>query len=307
MDMALRSISESERSYVSNLSTMLRNAPLDFIKENHVIEYLAIRGYYTLIDEAAAYINTIALDTIAVDTWPALFEMWRDYFIWKSDIENPMNGLTDELTMLIPDKLVKDADNRHVFLAMDNNIVDIEVNAALGAALSVYGEFSAHSDWAAIGRSIILSVLNITDDTGAAPAFLEMPNNGTHKIADGTESISASSLYFALSPSQFFPHAASISLENQNIWLWTVSPAVSATFENNALDIDVNFLLGETHYLIIRGIKPFSKIQLRGMDYRSDPQFESYNAPGWAYSGGEQTLLVKLVHRTENEKIRVFY
>jgi len=119
--------------------------------------------------------------------------------------------------------------------------------------------------------------------------------------------VPALTLYHWLALSAFYPHATSLGLPGEPMWLWTISPAVSAALDANVLTISVNFPAGETHYLIIRGLRPFAKIQLRGVDYRSDPQFESYNAPGWLYSPQEQALLVKLVQRTENETIKVFF
>jgi hypothetical protein len=54
-------------------------------------------------------------------------------------------------------------------------------------------------------------------------------------------------------------------------------------------------------------VKPFSRIQLRGIDWRSDPQFEQYNAPGWMYSAAEQTLMVKIVQQEELDHIKILY
>jgi hypothetical protein len=59
--------------------------------------------------------------------------------------------------------------------------------------------------------------------------------------------------------------------------------------------------------MLIRGLRPFVKIQLYGIDYRTDPQFERYDSSGWSFSSSEQTLLLKLKHRSQVEHIRVFY
>jgi hypothetical protein len=59
--------------------------------------------------------------------------------------------------------------------------------------------------------------------------------------------------------------------------------------------------------MIIRGIKAFTKIQLYNMDFRTDFQFERYDSSGWSYSTQEQTLIIKMKHRTAVEHIRVFY
>jgi hypothetical protein len=86
-----------------------------------------------------------------------------------------------------------------------------------------------------------------------------------------------------------------------------MSPSIAASFENNVLDIGVSFPVNQTHYLLIPGIGAFSKIQLNNMDYRSDPQFETYNSPGWAYSASERTLLIKLVNKSQLEHIKIFF
>jgi hypothetical protein len=86
-----------------------------------------------------------------------------------------------------------------------------------------------------------------------------------------------------------------------------VSSDVDAYFQNNVLDIYVSFPLGETHYLYITNVPYFSRIQMRGMDYRSDPQFEQYNAPGWIYSAAEMVLMVKMVQLSQVELIRLIF
>jgi hypothetical protein len=59
--------------------------------------------------------------------------------------------------------------------------------------------------------------------------------------------------------------------------------------------------------MMIKGVKPFKKIQLYNIDFRTDPRFERYDSSGWAYSESEQTLLLKMKHRAKEEHIRIFY
>ncbi|GHV35100.1 hypothetical protein AGMMS4952_27470 [Spirochaetia bacterium] len=93
------------------------------------------------------------------------------------------------------------------------------------------------------------------------------------------------------------------------IWAWTAGAGVTANFnqENNFLDISVNFPSGETHYMLIRGIRPFTQIQLYNIPFRTDSQFERYDSSGWAYSSSEQTLMVKMKHRLTTEHILIYY
>jgi hypothetical protein len=91
------------------------------------------------------------------------------------------------------------------------------------------------------------------------------------------------------------------------VWVWSISPQISAVQSGNALNIYVRFPAASPHYLYIRSVRPFANIQMRGVDYRSDPQLEHYNSPGWVYSAAEQTLSIKMVNRSEAELIRIVF
>jgi hypothetical protein len=94
---------------------------------------------------------------------------------------------------------------------------------------------------------------------------------------------------------------------NNGVWLWTVSPEINTSFQDSVLDFGITFPIGEAHYVYIFNVQPFSKIQIRNIDYRSDPQFEQYNAPGWLYSSGEKVLMVKILQRSSVEHIRIVF
>jgi hypothetical protein len=77
--------------------------------------------------------------------------------------------------------------------------------------------------------------------------------------------------------------------------------------EEGVLDVSVDFAAGETHYMMIRGLRPFTKIQLYGIDFRTDPRFERYDSSGWAYSASEQTLILKMKHKSPIEHVRIYF
>jgi hypothetical protein len=119
--------------------------------------------------------------------------------------------------------------------------------------------------------------------------------------------VSTARLYRLLAPGEYFPRAVGIGAVVNGIWAWTAASALSVTQEGNILDMAVSFPAGETHYMIVRGVKPFTKLQLYNMDFRTDSQFERYDSSGWYYSAQEQTLLLKMKHRTTVEHIRLVY
>ena len=58
--------------------------------------------------------------------------------------------------------------------------------------------------------------------------------------------------------------------------------------------------------MIIRGIRPFYRIQVYGIDFRSDPRFEIYNSSGYVYDERTRTLLLKIKHKKDDEDIVLF-
>jgi hypothetical protein len=190
--------------------------------------------------------------------------------------------------------------------------VDVAFNVRLGVALAAYGDKNGISSWVGIGRSLVLSALALTDDAGQLPAFLLVNDAGEIMAEEPgesgvTQTIEAAQVYPLLPLAVYYPRPVDLTAARDGLWLWTASPETQAVFQNNVLDVGVSFPVGWTHHLLIRGVDRFSKIQLRDIDYRSDPRFEEYNSPGWVYSVSERTLLLKMVQRSEEEHIRIFY
>ena len=200
---------------------------------------------------------------------------------------------------------------------------DTEFNLRLGKALLIYtdaltqatqggGQNSAQvngqiKSWAGIGRSLVLSALSMGDASGMVKTGLVISDTGEISESPQTSALTTARLYRILNPGDFYPRAVAIGATANSIWTWTAAQTVTASQDNNVMDIAVTFPAGETHYMIIRGVRPFTKIQLYNMDFRTDPQFERYDSSGWSYISQEQTLILKMKHKAEKEDIKIFY
>ena len=302
---ALKSKSDFEKTNLERLTRLFQTDKDAFLLEEKLFVYLAQRNYAALFDQAIQYIKTIQPDMLTVQLLPAVFEGWWAWSIWHPDEENPFEILVHQARLTAGELIKKDAENGDVFI-VDGQTADIAYNARLGSAITVYGESSGNNEWAALGRSLIISCLAYSNDSGGIPRLLQ-ENNGRFSVTDNTPTMEALQMYQLAALSDYFPHAVGVSTLVKGVWIWTMSPSISASYQNNVLDFGILFNNGETHYMLISGLRSFSKIQMRDIDYRSDPQFENWNAPGWIYSPSEQTLLVKLVHRTPVEHIKIFF
>ncbi|MDR0551315.1 MAG: hypothetical protein LBG72_04775 [Spirochaetaceae bacterium] len=302
---ALQSKSEYEKNNVERLTALLKSGIAAFLQEDKIFVYLAQRSYTSLFDEAINQIRMMQPDALTMELLPAIFEGWWAWSIWHENEENPFELLAQQARHLIAENLKKDRETGAVFAAQDANI-DVLFNARLGAALTVYGESSSSSEWAALGRSIALSCMDYSNDSGNFPSKLR-EEQGIINPVNGEGVLDPLSVYLVLAVSDYYPHAVGVSTLVNGVWVWTMSPSIAASYADGILDFAVTFFQGSTHYLMISGVRPFSKIQMRDIDYRSDPQFENWNAPGWVYSPAEQTILVKLLHNNPVEHIKIFF
>ncbi|MDR2618437.1 MAG: hypothetical protein LBC62_06165 [Treponema sp.] len=306
---AYRSLAAADREKLSRLSRLINEKSLEFIKEPHVFEYFAVRGHGNFMDDGAELIRSIDPKTLPVDLTAGILEGYADWKQYRPLMENPFERLLDQACFVISESLriapgASGGDRVLVFFGSQG---DAEFNLRLGRALLAWAEESGDASWAGVARSLILSVLSLGDSSGAVKAGLLISDEGDITVSGAPLRLTSARLYRILSPGEYYPHALSIGAPVNSIWTWTAAPAVSASQENNVLDISVSFPAGETHYMILRGIRAFTKIQLYNMDFRTDPQFERYDSSGWAYAAEEQTLLLKMKHRATVEHVRVFY
>ncbi|MDR2490294.1 MAG: hypothetical protein LBD20_02715 [Spirochaetaceae bacterium] len=302
---ALRSKSEFEKANLERLTRLFQTDKDAFLVEEKLFVYLAQRNYAALFDQAIQYIKTIQPDMLTIKLLPAVFEGWWAWNIWHNTEENPFEILVHQARLMVGELIKKDVENGDIFI-VNEQTADIAYNARLGSAITVYGESSGNNEWAALGRSLVISCLAYSNDSGGIPRLLQ-ENDGQFTIAENNPTMEALQMYQLAALSDYYPHAVGVTTLVKGVWIWTMSPSISASYQNNVLDFGILFNTGETHYMLISGLRPFSKIQMRDIDYRSDPQFENWNAPGWIYSPSEQTMLVKLVHRTPLEHIKIFF
>jgi hypothetical protein len=306
LDVALRTLSAEEKAETDRLAALARENPRMLLAGSQAFKYRLLPENEKVMDFLAVYARNTSTADIALSETAGIMESCLDWPVYAPGQENPFERLVPYALEVVSEQLVKDSGASTVFVS-ENSQVDIAFNVRLGLALSAYGNKSNSSGWAGIGRSLVLSVLSLCDDRGQLPEILTLDAAG-QIVPDGKEgTIEAMRLYRAFPPAVYYPHTVNLASAQSGVRVWTVSGLTTATLQNNVLDLSLSFPVGWTHHVLIRGVKQFSKIQIRDMDYRSDPRFEQYNSPGWVYSASTETLLLKMVHRLEEEHIRIYY
>jgi hypothetical protein len=303
---ALGSLNTLDREKLGRLSRQINEKSLDFLKEHRVFEYLAVRGHTNFIEEGAGIIGSADPAQVALEHAAGILEGFIDWKTYRPDSDNPFERLVDQACFVISEavRMTPEGDRVFVFSGQSG---EAEFNLRLGKALLDWAESSENASWAGVARSLILSVLSLGDGFGVVKAGLLLSPEEEIIENPAPSQLTTARLYHILRPGEYRPKALPIAVPANNIWTWTAARSVSASLQNDVLDILVSFPAGETHYMIIRGVRPFVKIQLYNMDFRTDPQFERYDSSGWSYNAREQTLILKMKHRITLEHVRIFY
>ena len=298
---AARAISEQDREKTNSITKLLAERDIAVFKETRLIEFLAIRDNNNLMNRLTAFAREIDPFEITLETSPGILECHTDMSRWRPLTNNPFEALADAASLIAAEGLHRSGDQ--IFVVTDG-LVDTEFNLRLGKALHEWGEKFRKADWAGLGRSLVLSVIAL-DNGGSVPALLTVSSKGEF-ITTPASMIGSAGMYRFLIGNENLPHAAATGASG--IWAWTAASSVTVTQNDQQMDIRVSFPVGETHYLVLRNVKPFPLLQIYDSNWRRAYDFESYyDSSGWYYFESDQTLVVKLRHRSNVELVRILF
>ncbi|MDR3357174.1 MAG: hypothetical protein LBO04_08345, partial [Spirochaetaceae bacterium] len=308
LDAALRSLSALERERYTRLARLFNERSADFLKEFHVIEFLGTRGRNNLLDDAADMLRSFDPAAMTIEQSAGFLEGYLDWERIRPGRDNPYERFLDQAFYVAGDGLKKNPFIDAV-LVFSGREADIELNLRLGICLSRLNDETRQ----ALGRSVVLSVLSLADDAGSVPRIVLRGDDGGFSGKPGAERLGSARMYRICrteDKGEYYARAQSLSPNESSasgLWAWTAASNVSAQQKPGLTEITVSFPAGETHYMMIRGIRPFSALRFSGAGSSPDPQFERYDSSGWTYSSQEQTLLLKVKQRSAVERIEVLY
>jgi hypothetical protein len=155
-----------------------------------------------------------------------------------------------------------------------------------------------------IGRTLIDSALDLADGEGFLPSRIRIQDGKVEPIGD---SLSPQSIYDLLPGSDYTPKEIPLyTYLYPGSWVWTASKLQEVKIDDAQYRFVFSFPVGDTHYLLIQGIRPLDSMIMHGIPWKSDPEYFRYT-DGWVYDESTQTLYVKLTHRLEVEELLLNY
>ncbi|MCP4180282.1 MAG: hypothetical protein GY756_21170, partial [bacterium] len=186
----------------------------------------------------------------------------------------------------------------------EENRTSVEESFKAGNLLLKSGSLLKNDFYISIGRQMIISILDRASESSFVPKTIYAKDN---KISNQEGSLPPELFYFDLTDNPFY------SVQNNLIdtlgsgsWIYTSAKQFEIQANSKETHITVNFPKGSIHHFAIKGVKPFKKLIMWGLEWRTAPDFQRYDA-GWVYDKTNETLYIKLQHRAEIEKIRILY
>ena len=279
--------------------------------EKALLPYLTNHSKTNLVPALENAAVSLAESGLMADTAAGILELSMDFDLYFPDRQNVFRTLEEKCEKALKAALF--STDEGLYLSTDRQTVDTEKTLRTAAVLIRYGTENAQkTGWKFAGQMLYSSILLLSGSSSSLPASFDIQGDRSSKLglkADDSIILHAEQLYpMAVTDNTFYPHEE--SLANQawpGLWAWTSAKRIGI-IQNTARNFSfrVEFKEGETHYMILQGIRPFFRIQIHGIDFRSDSRFELYNSSGYVYDAATRTLLLKLKHRKDAEDIQLF-
>lgn len=272
-----------------------------------LVTYLVDRGSSVLLDDLIRVAGSVEIASTSPLQSAGLLECLLDMRRLDPSRARAFEVLAESCERTIASALVRVGDS--LFVSRDGKNVDTAASLRIASILIRYGsEMPDRAQWRAVGYLVATSLLSRSGASATLPVSFTNGPDGVSPASDAL--LGPSSLYpLALSTTSWYPRAKSLATgAGSGIWAWTSAVDVVATRPSaDSLKLSVRFPQGETHYMVVRGIKAFSRIKIYGMDFRTDPRFESYNSSGYRYDPESGTLFLKMRHKVEIEDVVIHY
>lgn len=276
---------------VENLNNMIlrsvQERNLDIWTVDNLAQYMYTQGNRGNVALLAALPASMTELNLTVSQAAGILRSWAYFKAQNSSMASPLEPVLE----LCAQRIIQacSLDGEKVLLIENDAPLSVLMAATAGDALLSYGRISNQS---ALEKCGFLIVNSYAGDTAA----LDLR--------------SMAELYPVLvHGNSYYPHYVLLkTMEGENVWAWTIASSIQySRDENLTISLNVEFPVGLSHYMFIKGITPFLRIQIYNMDFRTDPRFEIYNSSGYIYRSAAQCLLLKSRHREQNEIVRLFY
>jgi len=284
------------------ISTAAKTDDLTLFHEVNLIQELNWISSSALIRDFSEFVSSIDLGKrFEPAVLTGMVEVYKDSVKFENNQYKDLMRLYSIIEEQIFPALTRVNDG--LFLAGGSeNLFNTLLSIRTGLALYEIGKIESNSLFETIGRSMVVSILSLTDDSGLIPEFIDR-EGGIH----GSSYFGADTLYSNLISNEYYPHVVNFrGTAGTDISVWSASNAVSYIANKNSSVFEFTFPRAGVHHVVIKGVESFKNLQMNGINWNSDKRFQYYSS-GWVYEREDKTLYIKLTQKRAKEKIVLNY
>ena len=289
---------------VKTAERLVQTRSSDLFYQRGVVPLLFDRAPYSLAQEAMTFARTLDFSKSSAAQATILIESWLDARNYLSDDQNPFAKAYELVDKAMTPMIRKVEGSFHLQTGSDG-LCDTRIGLQAGKALIRLAESLDKPIYAGIGQSLVTSLLKLAGEDGSVPASVTVTGN---TVVRSQDLLPAAAIYEIVGDSPYYPHAISFyKTLGPGSWAWTSAPGIALESSPEKTVYSMDWPVGASHYLVLYGVKPFTRIQLYGLDYNMDASFENYNASGYFYKRAAGAMYLKMRHKSRTEDIKLYY
>lgn len=305
------SLAAYQRKFLSGIESGIARAEISVFNREALIPFLINNSRANLISALEKMASNAKQEDLNSFLAAGLLEAAMDYAFYFPNKQNLFMENSEQYETVLKDSLI--SIDTGLYISSDKKTIDTEKTLRTASVLIRYGSsYPDKGTWKAVGQALYSSIFSLGGNSSSLPASFDIQGDKAKKLglmANDALILHAEKLYsVAVKDNPYYPHEESLALKAEpGIWAWTSARDINV-LKNDAkiFSFRISAKAGDTHYMIIRGIRPFYRIQIHEIDFRTDPRFEMYNSSGYVYDERTRTLLLKMKHKKDDEDIVLF-
>ena len=305
------SLAAYQRKFLSGIESGIARAEISVFNREALIPFLINNSRANLISALEKIASNAKQEDLNSFLAAGLLEAAMDYAFYFPNKQNLFMENSEQYETVLKDSLI--SIDTGLYISSDKKTIDTEKTLRTASVLIRYGSsYPDKGTWKAVGQALYSSIFSLGGNSSSLPASFDIQGDKAKKLglmANDALILHAEKLYsIAVKDNPYYPHEESLALKAEpGIWAWTSARDINV-LKNDAkiFSFRISAKAGDTHYMIIRGIRPFYRIQIHEIDFRTDPRFEMYNSSGYVYDERTRTLLLKMKHKKDDEDIVLF-
>lgn len=299
----MRSMEAADAAEVKRIAQLVSDASPALCEKEGLVRFLLDRSPSNLASAGLGVLASLDPAKFSLRQAVGLLGCVSDSLAMLKGPENPLAEKGSAAGRIV--SAVRQAPEGFFLCAEEDGSCDLRLSALAGRYLAAYGELAGKPDLVGVGQGLIEGAMGVADDKGFAPARLTIRSGA---VDQRMGSLGPEELYPVVADNPYYPHEVSFYKEaGAGEWAWTCAPSLALLSGASGSVFTARFPEGQAHYMAVYGIGTFKNIQLYGIDYSADREFEVYNASGFVYDAGSRALYLKMKHKKESEDIRLSF